>query len=251
MSQEYVLAAGWYWRLMGKRVYLWRNHYSGSVFTDIAAVFCVKIFCTSKFSYTAKYKKTVFMPIGVDLEVFKPMQGSIRKPRSILFLSRMSPSKRPIVLIDALAALKKKGAEYYASFIGDPKKGDEEYYKEIKREGEFVGAVFGPAVPNRDTSRLYSENEIFVNCSPSGMYDKTIFEAAACGALPLASSGDWREAAGEDLWFAGDAQSLAQKLDALFSLSAEGRRLLQERARALAQGNGLQTLIMRLTEEVR
>ncbi|MSU74856.1 hypothetical protein EXS57_03740, partial [Candidatus Kaiserbacteria bacterium] len=66
MNQEYILIAGWLWKLLGKPIYLWRNHYAGSWFTDVAAAFCTKIFCTSKHSYTAKYKKTVLMPVGVD-----------------------------------------------------------------------------------------------------------------------------------------------------------------------------------------
>ena len=72
MNQEYVLIAGWLWKLLGKRTYLWRNHYAGSWLTDVAAVFCTKVFCTSKHSYTVKYKKTVLMPVGVDTERFTP-----------------------------------------------------------------------------------------------------------------------------------------------------------------------------------
>src|SRR4051812_42401773 len=45
MNQEYVLAAGWIWILLGKRIYLWRNHYAGSIATDVAAAFCTKVFC--------------------------------------------------------------------------------------------------------------------------------------------------------------------------------------------------------------
>src|SRR3989344_5101310 len=95
MNQEYVLIGSWLWLLLGKPVYMWRNHYSGSVLTDIAAFFCTKVFCTSKFSYTAKYKNTVLMPAGVDTEIFKLLPEAPRKIRSILFFGRMSRSKRP------------------------------------------------------------------------------------------------------------------------------------------------------------
>src|SRR6185503_16028275 len=56
MNQEYLLIAGWLWKLLGKRIYIWRNHYAGSWATDFAALFCTKLFCTSPSSYTAKYR---------------------------------------------------------------------------------------------------------------------------------------------------------------------------------------------------
>ena len=38
-------------------------------------------------------------------------------------------------------------------------------------------------MPNRETPKIYSEHEIFVNLTPSGSFDKTILEAAACGCV--------------------------------------------------------------------
>lgn len=81
MNQEYVLLAGFWWLLLGKPVYLWRNHAQGSYLTDLAALFCRKVFCTSAHSYTAKYRKTVRMPVGVDTARFYPAQES-RMPSS-------------------------------------------------------------------------------------------------------------------------------------------------------------------------
>src|SRR3989344_4453775 len=107
MSQEFVLAAGWLWKMLGKRVYLWRNHYAGSILTDIAAAFSTKVFCTSKYSYTAKYGKTVRMPVGIDTDIFVLAADISRNPNSILSLGRVAPSKKLHVLIEALALLKK------------------------------------------------------------------------------------------------------------------------------------------------
>jgi hypothetical protein len=84
MNQEYLLIAGWLWALLRKPAYLWRNHYAGSWLTDCAALFCTKVFCTSKHSYTATYKKTKLMPVGVDLERFVPeVQNDMRTRSSI------------------------------------------------------------------------------------------------------------------------------------------------------------------------
>ena len=96
MNQEYVLLAGLLWKIFGKKIMLWRNHAKGSFLTSIAVFWCNKVFCTSPSSYTARFKKTKIMPVGINTDFFKP-DVSIRKiPRSILFLGRIAPVKGSI-----------------------------------------------------------------------------------------------------------------------------------------------------------
>jgi len=227
MNQEYILIAGWLWELLNKPVYMWRNHYAGSWRTDLAASTCTKVFCTSKYSYTAKYKKTVIMPVGVDTERFSGQAISARIPHSILFLARMSPSKNVGILLDALEILKKNGTPFTASLYGDPLPGDALYYASLIERvhtSALSGSVtFHAGIPNADTPPIYAAHKIFVNCSPSGMFDKTLFEAAASGCLVLASSLDFRSLAGIDYYFEGETQ-LADRLEAL--LSYTGGKLL-------------------------
>ncbi|MFZ1075519.1 MAG: GtrA family protein [Minisyncoccia bacterium] len=247
MNQEYILIAGWLWGLLGKRIYMWRNHYAGSRETDIAASFCSKVFCTSRHSYTAKYEKTVFMPVGVDTERFCPDASVNRKPHSILFLARMSPSKRPEMLIDALATLARANTDFSAAFVGSPPPQDERYYQDLKKKAETLGLAnrisFLSAVPNSETAGLYRAHDIFVNTSRSGMLDKTIFEAAACGCLSIAASDDWAAQIGEELSFAGgDADALARKLTKLLDLSKTGRETQVNRLRIQVSANSLSHL---------
>lgn len=240
MNQEYLLIAGWLWKLMGKKAYLWRNHYAGSLLTDIAAAFCEKVFCTSKHSYTAKYRKTVLMPVGVDTARFSPGTDEERVPRSVLFFARMSPSKRPELLVEALKLLSSRGVDYSASFVGSPLPKDEVWYEALKESAAGLPASFRPGVPNDAATSLYRSHAIFVNSSPSGMLDKTIFEAAASGAAVIAASEDWREAAGEAWWFDGTAEGLAAVLErALAAPSAP-------ELRRVAEANGLEALGTRL-----
>lgn len=255
MNQEYVLLGGIFWRLMGKRVYLWRNHWAGSVMTDIAAALSTKVFCTSRHSYTAKYKKTVVMPIGIDTTLFKPVAGITRVPHSVLFLARMAPSKRPDVLFEALRLLQTRGIVYSASFVGSPLPADEEYYQgmriEVEKRGMQEMVKFVPGIANNETPRVYSAHEVSVNLSRSGMYDKTIPEAAACGALVLASSDDYAAEADARLTFKdGDAADLARKLEALLMLAENERDALTQALRAFAEKNSLTTLGERLAQEL-
>jgi glycosyltransferase involved in cell wall biosynthesis len=243
MSQEFVLGAGWLWRVLGKRVYLWRNHYAGSLLTDLAALFCTKVFYTSKFSYTAKYQKAVRMPVGVDTQLFKPVPGVARESRSVLFLGRMAPSKRPELLLEALKLLQDEGVEYRAALYGSPLPHDREYYERLKLDANHLHAAFYPAVANRETPAIYSRHAVFVNCSPSGMFDKTLFEAAACGCRVLAASEDWAALAGEDTHF-DSAEELAAGLKA--ALAAP-----QPLPAQVLEQHSLQELCKRLSATIR
>ena len=256
MNQEYILICGWLWKLMGKNIYLWRNHYAGSWSTDLAAFFCTKVFCTSKHSYTAKYKKTVLMPVGVDVERFSTATQTVRKPHSILYLARISPSKRPEVLIDALARLAKNKINFSASFYGSPLMEDETYYRSLKEKVRLLGLSdlisFHTGIPNTQTPEVYQMHEIFVNLSPSGMLDKTMFEAIASGCIPLFASADMAEIIGFEFAYAdGDENDLAKHLASMLALSEDERHARVHELQVKALGaHTLPVLGTRLAEEM-
>lgn len=215
MNEEYVLLGGPFWRLMGKRVYFWRNYHAGTFRTTLAGALSTTVFCTSKHSYTAKFKNTILMPVGVDTERFYPDAHTPRVPGSILFLSGMWPSKRPEMLVEALALLAEEGIEFTADFYGSPLPETEAYYESVRESARSAGlgdrVRFHGGVPNDETPALYRGHAAFVNCSPSGMFDKTLFEAAASGCRVLASSKDFAELAGSDTYF-DSVESLAARL---------------------------------------
>ena len=228
MNQEYVILGGFFWKLWGKTVFMWRNHYAGSFLTDIAAAFCTKVFCTSKFSYTAKYGKTVFMPVGIDTENFFPQKGTVRQPRSILSLGRISPSKKLDIFLDALALLKERGIDFRSSIYGDALPADAVYLEGLKKRSKEIGLVgdvsFCAGVPNVATPALYSSFDIFVNLSRSGMLDKTIFEAMACGAISVVCNKDLiGKIDGGYIFEEDDSGSLADKLAGILALSESAR----------------------------
>lgn len=219
MNQEYILLAGIIWKFMNKDVFMWRNHYSGSRLTDIASSFCKKVFCTSKYSYTAKYNKVEIMPVGVDLDNFQINNSIKRIPNSVLSLGRIAPSKNIDLLIDAIIEI--NNADIVTSVYGDPLPQDEVYYRGLKVKGENY-IDFYPGVSNIETIKIYSANQIFVNMSSSGMYDKTIFEAIACGCLILASNDNLRGQISDDFIFQmGNKSEFISKLNKLLSYSNE------------------------------
>ncbi len=254
MNQEYILIAGPMWRILGKRIYLWRNHYAGSFLTSFAVAFCKNVFCTSTHSYTAKYDRNIIMPVGVDTARFSSSVVGERKPRSILFFSRIAPSKRPDMFIEALGVLKEKGIEFTASIVGSPLSEDEIFYRKLKErisELELDAAVtFRAGVPNTEAPAIFAAHDIFVNTSPSGMLDKTIFEAAASNCLVLASSKDFEMYTNDSVYFT-NVRELTEKLETLLSLSDSARNSYREKLHALAEHNSLSRLVGKLTEYIR
>ncbi len=178
MNQEYVLLAGDLWRLWGKKVYLWRNHAKGNLLTRLAVLLSHKVFYTSPQSFTAKFKKSVQMPVGIDTDFFKPGPSVQRIQNSVLFLGRISPVKKVLEFIDWV-----EGTEYQTTIAGPILDKDKEYGKIVQSRTlhsrgkiKYVGSV------NQEQAlKLYQSHEIYVNKTPAGSFDKTIFEAAACG----------------------------------------------------------------------
>lgn len=247
MNQEYVLLAGWMWKLLGKPLYMWRNHYAGDMLTDIAASLCTKVFCTSKYSYTAKYKKTTLMPIGVDTALFSLVPDAMREARSILFFGRFAPSKRPEILV---SALRKISAPFTASFYGSVLPEHSSYRGRVIESARGLPVRFFEGVPHTEAPRIFCAHDIYVNLGGTGMYDKTIFEAAACGCRVLAASRDFKERAGERFSLREDGGDLAKKLEALLASAEEATLKEREEMRALAKRESLATLGERLQKEL-
>lgn len=252
MNQEYVLLGGLIWKLLKKPLYMWRNHHAGSIATDVAATLCTKVFCTSKYSYTARYKKTVFMPVGVDLELFKKPLGIERKKNSILSLGRFSYSKRPDVLIDAYISLSKRISELSLSFYGNPDISQEKYYIDEKERAEKNGGIyFHDGIPHDMTPQVYQSHEIFVNTSSSGMYDKTIFEAMVSGCLVVVSNENLRGKI-PDLCISehSNVNDLEEKLHNMISLGQDEKAVLISKLKEFAHTHGIVELLRKLTSEI-
>jgi len=251
MNQEYILLSGLFWILNGKKVFMWRNHHAGNFLTDLASLFCSKVFCTSKYSYTAKYKKTVLMPVGVDTEIFNSQFPIPKVQNSILFLGRIAPSKNVHIFVEVLGLLKKKGLNFSASIYGNASPKEAVYFERLKLRARELGLEnalkFYAGIPNHKTPAIYNQYEIFVNLSSSGMYDKTIFEAMACGCLTLASNDNlWGQIDDRLIINTREAREIAECLVRTLSFSEAEKNKMIQREIAFANTNNLQVLSTKL-----
>lgn len=193
MNEEYILLCGIFWRLYGKRVYLWRNHPVGTWKTPIAAWLAHEIFYTSPQAYVAKYDHSVQMPAGIPIP---EMRACVQKTKGhIVMAGRVAEwYKRTHLLVEAGIRLSKECsiAEWYVQIIGDPDKGQDGYYKKLRarvqEEGLEECIQFLPGRPYADVLRVYASADVVVNTTQSGSFDKALLEGMAFGCIPLTSN---------------------------------------------------------------
>ena len=185
MNPIYIILGGLFWKLYGKKVFLWYNHPMGNLTAKIGIVLADKVFCTSPQSFSAKYKKTQLMPAGIDTEIFRKIPEVQRIENRILCLGRISPIKKIEYLIEAVKILDKNGLDFELLVVGSPVSNSDKLYYEnlIKLSGDLIGKrkiVFNPSVPNYKTPEIYNSASVYINLTPSGSLDKAILEAMAC-----------------------------------------------------------------------
>lgn len=228
MNQEYVLLGGIFWKILRKKIYLWRNHQMGNLFTMIAVWISDKVFCTSKYAFVARYKKTEIMPVGIDIEKFKDLKIE-RSKNTILFLGRISPIKNPELLVKALDILNKNRIDFICNFYGDPVPGGEFYLESLKNlvsncklENKII---FHNSTPNYKTPEVYNKHEIFINLTPPGSFDKTILEAAICGCIPIIVNKSLAEDIDREMIASNDAEDIARKISYWLGKSDEDKKI--------------------------
>lgn len=141
----------------------------------------------------------VIIPMGVDLERFKPAEKSkalVKRYRlnafTILFVGRLSEEKGVIYLLEALKRLREAGVTFKALIAGDgPEKGELIRFVEQNELTEYV--IFVGWVNPGSIAEYYSVADVFVGpsiISSRGWQEAlgTVFlEALACGVPIIAT----------------------------------------------------------------
>jgi len=255
MNSIYILLGWFFWRIFGKKIYFWYNHHFGSLITKIAILLVKNVFYTSPFSFASKFKNSLKMPAGIDVDLFKKDFKIPKTPNSILFLGRISPIKKVDILIEAANLLDKENINFVLNIVGEPGEKDKEYFekiknlaKNLKEKGEikFLGKV-----PNYKTPEIYNQNEVMVNLSPSGLFDKTVLEAMACETLVLVSSNAFKEILPDFLIFEEkNPIDLKNKIINIFKMENEKKEILGKKFREwVNQNHNLDVLVEKLKNE--
>jgi len=249
MNPVYVVLGGIFWKIWNKKIFLWYNHQIGTAITRIGIRLADKVFYTSPFSFASKFKKSKIMPAGIDTEIFKRNDKIQKIPNSILYLGRISPIKNLGVLIGAVKLLDKEGKDFILNIVGEPGEKDLEYFKGIKnlsKNLEAKGKIkFLGKIPNYMTPVVYNQNEIFINLSPAGSFDKTILEAMACQNIVIVSNKSFQGILSDYLIFEEKTpEDLKNKILNIFNMKKEeNENLGRELRQYTVQNHNLDNLI--------
>ncbi|HEY4504869.1 MAG TPA: glycosyltransferase [Candidatus Paceibacterota bacterium] len=167
MNPEYIVLAGWYWRLLRKKVALWYTHKHVDLKLRIAEKFANIIFTASAESFRLGSVKVMITGHGIDTDFFSP--GPPRhKSNRVLTAGRITPSKHIREIIEVVGASLIVAGETITE-------SDLAYKKELMSRANFIGAVAYPQMPD-----LYRSIDLFVNASTTGSIDRAVLEALAC-----------------------------------------------------------------------
>lgn len=258
MNPVYVILAWPLWKLLRKKIYLWYAHPARNWQVQLAYVLADKILTSVSEAFYAKGGKVIVTGQGIDTGTFRYNPEMGRAKGSILSLGRLSSSKKIDLLIGALSHIKAEGLRAKLSVVGAPPATPNaiEYAKSLESMVEAFGLKdivrFHGSVSHNETSVWYNKNEIFVNLSPTGYFDKTVLEAMACGCLPLVSNKAYEAVFPEDLhrlliFRQDDVVDLANKIRGLLMMPHDSRVEIGRRSREIVvEHHSLSTLGHRL-----
>lgn len=205
MNPEYIVLAGWLWRLMDKKVLLWYTHKAVNLKLRIATLFANKIFTASKESFRLPSKKVEVVDHGIpsaalnylSVKEHRGLEGGL----ALLSVGRISPNKDLETSIRAAEKLRDKKLEDLKwirfIFAGAALKKEEIGYRDYLKElcQKIMSTVKNPPLsfsfesyPYEQIFNVYQNNHILIHTSRTGSMDKVVLEALAAGRIVITSS---------------------------------------------------------------
>ncbi len=172
MNPEYLVVAGWLWRLRGKKTALWYTHKSVDLKLRIAELFANVVLTASYESFRLPSKKVRVMGHGIDTDFFTPDPNVVRG-EAALSVGRLMPSKRHDL---AIRMANEQGRTLFIAGDGQERGNLEALAKELGAKVHFLGAL--TQLQLRDE---YRKAAYLIHTSETGSLDKVVLEALACG----------------------------------------------------------------------
>ncbi len=191
MNPVYVVLAGWWWRLLKKKIVLWYTHKQIGLKLWAAIFFVNKIATASEEGFAIATPKRRILGHGVDVQQFsvpKEKQPEI----GIFHIGRITKIKNCETLIMAASLLLKDFFSFHVTFVGVPITADDVAYQEKLRglicsRGLRNHIFFMGGVTYRQLPQIFAKATITVNMAPTGGLDKAVLESMAA-AVPVFSS---------------------------------------------------------------
>lgn len=197
MNPEYLLLAGWWWRLTGKRIGLWYLHRAVNARLRLAVIFANVVFSVSYESFRLPTRKLQIVGMGLDPNMSAApavRDGGIR----IITTGRIAKTKRVVDMLFALDVLYHQGIPFTFAVVGAPVQPEDFLYEKELRAAVAsrpyaAGVRLLGAVPHAHIPALLREHSVFLNLSKTGSVDKAVLEALASGVPAVTSNEAFQE----------------------------------------------------------
>lgn len=198
MNPEYVLYAGWLWRLLGKKVGLWYTHGSVSWRLRLAARMAHVLLTASPESFRIESPKRHIVGHGIDTQA---LTLRTRDPDDevfrILSISRITPSKRLEEMIEAVDALSSESPVMLHIIGGPATPEDAEYVERVTMLARASARVsWEGGVPHEEIGVWLGTADLFINLSTTNSIDKAVLEAMTRGVPVITSNVAFRDLLG-------------------------------------------------------
>lgn len=256
MNPEYIVAAGWLWRLRGKRIALWYVHKSKTLLLRVAIAFCNIIFTVSRDTFPLRNSKVRITGHGVDTDLFKPI-SAVDNLFRVVTIGRISAKKNTQKIIDAVLKFARTHDNVSLDVYGEPVTSEEKKYadelktrlpsSDPKKIVTLKGAVAHDTVP---TALLGAS--VFINMGETGGIDKAVLEAMS-SAIPVISTSTAHAPLLKRYpqLVAEGEEGLVSSLEYIYTLSASTRKAIGEDLREdVVAHHGLDALIRTLCREL-
>jgi glycosyltransferase involved in cell wall biosynthesis len=253
MNPEYLVLAGWLWRILRKPTTLWYIHPRSSWRLFIARIVTNYIVSATTKSFPLHSRKLIAVGHGINTDFFSPpVSRESSADLRVMLAARLAPVKRVECVIAAVSRMVRENAPIRFDYYGTALPRDKDY--EIVMQ-KMVPAAMPPDVwewkgdATQEVVRdAYRSHDVHINATDSGSFDKAVFESMASGCITVVSNTALKGIVPDELLFKeGDSDSLVEVLRRIAAMDEPRRTSLRARMRAIAEEKySLSALIGRL-----
>lgn len=192
MNPEYVVLAGWIWRLRGMSIALWYVHRSVTWWLRVAEKFVTVILTAVPESTRLPSEKITVLGHGIDSAALTRTSAPLLEPLDMRTIGRVSESKGIDIILDICDLLHEEDERFKLTVVGAPVTRDEQafadrMYDRASHAPYASEVTFAGAIRNTDVAQALSGANMFLNISTTGGLDKSVLEAALVG-VPVVST---------------------------------------------------------------